>query len=235
MLSALVCLILGADPTLVGPDKFARDTIGCFRVENAPAKGPIFWTVSPKPKAAQLKKERTHLDLVGKPGRYEVSALVWDSEANQQFELTREVEITDDDTPAPGPAPNPTPIPPNPTPNPPTPVPPPTPSKYGLAAWVNDKIPADATARAKAPALAVSFEAVAGRIESKELATLKAALSATLDASKATLGDQRAAWKGFSDALEVKLGELYKAKTLATAADLAVAYRELAAGLKAVK
>lgn len=136
--------------------------------------------------------------------------------------------------------PPPDPIPPDPLP-PPNPIPPdPLPSgKFGLATLARDAAAAVRLASAdkqrSAAALAGSFETIASTIAAGALRTPAEIVAATREQNISALALQRTAWEPWADALRRRLNELSDNGQLKSAEDYAVAWREIAAGLKAVR
>lgn len=227
----LLCAI-AADPELTGPQSFPRDSIATFVVKNPPAKGPVFWSVNPKPTAGQVKKRGTELEVALKPGRYEIGAMCWNAETNQQTELSLITTVFEGDAPAPGPAPNPGPPAPGPLPGPlPTPVPPP-PGRYGLAAIViNGAASIPLQAKAVAPQITAKFAALISALQAGTIPQRRDFDSAFA----AGAGDQAAAWAPVKNAVAAKILALNKDGKLKSKADLLDACNEIVAGLGAVK
>lgn len=131
-------------------------------------------------------------------------------------------------TPDPGPTPQPAPTP-APTPNP-APNPAPVPSRFGLS-------PA-----AKAAALGFSFEqrtkaadaflTIANRADAGEFSNIQAMTSAHLTAYRAATTLDADKWRTALDPVSHNLAELWTAGKVKTVADLADAWREIAAGLR---
>lgn len=124
-----------------------------------------------------------------------------------------------------GGSPNPTPVPPNPTPNP-------TPPTSDLATYVRNVVsqavrPDDRKAGATSIAAAYREAARLGR--DGKFATPQVMVTYVKEAMKAA---RPASWSGF--VLEPKFSEMSKAGRLATTADLARAFEEIAVTLEAI-
>lgn len=225
---AIAVASASADPKLVGPAQFNRDTIAVFRVENPPAKGPVFWTVTPRPGPGQSIKRGAELELALTPGRYEIAAMCWDATDNRQTELQLAVTVVENGTP-PNPAPGPTPGPnPGPTPGP-------APALTGTALFAYTaaaKLPP--AAKAKSAAVAGGLRGVSSAIVAGTLPALKIP-GATRAAWDAAVGDQKAAWAAVDTAIQTELRRLATAGVVKTAADLAAQMNDAAAGFEAVK
>lgn len=131
-----------------------------------------------------------------------------------------------------------------PTPGPPTPTPPiptpPTPDngKFGLAADVA-KWAATVSGPARvddAHKLAGAFEAAAAEIVAGQETQPQQFLAVLMRHNSAAITkDRQAAWAAFSDAFVAKVTELYKAGKLVARDDWATLFREISAGLAAVR
>jgi len=231
--AVLLIALLGADPELTGPTQFPRDTIATFCVKNPPAKGPVFWSITPKPSASQVKKRGAEIEVAFKPGRYEIGAMCWNAETNQQTELSLVTTVTEGDPPPPNPGP--TPVPPGPAPTP-TPVPPPPapvpPGRYGLAAIITSGASSlTSQARAVAPQITAKFGSLISALQAGTIPQRR-----DFDAAFAAgAGDQAAAWTPIKNAIAAKMLALNTGGQLKSKADLLDACNEIVAGLAAVK
>jgi hypothetical protein len=89
-------------------------------------------------------------------------------------------------------------------------------------------------ARAKAAAVGSAFESLASQISAGTLGGFKIG-SETRKEFDAATGDQKEAWKVVDLAIQAKLRALGKEKKIKDTADLADAYREIAAGCGCAK
>jgi len=87
-------------------------------------------------------------------------------------------------------------------------------------------------ARARAPLLAAAFESVARRIEQGELKDVQAIIAASTAANREALGDLRNDWLPWFEKLRQYMNGLADAGRLASGADHARLFREIAEGLK---
>lgn len=127
--------------------------------------------------------------------------------------------------PPPGPGPDPDPDP-QPLPD----------GKYKLAAAARDWASAVASpARAKAVALSGSFDSVAAMVAAGTLKDMEGAIEQLRIANNAALGSDRPAWDSFFKSVETRFNELWDAGQISSVEDLAVAWREVATGLRAAK
>lgn len=86
--------------------------------------------------------------------------------------------------------------------------------------------------RARAPALAGAFEAVARRIDQGELKDVAAIIAASTTANREALGDARNDWLAWFEQLRTYMNGLADAGKLATPSDHAKLFRDIAKGLK---
>jgi hypothetical protein len=125
-------------------------------------------------------------------------------------------------------------------------VPPPTPvfpdGTYKLSAaayeWANTKVAAGPMRAKAAAALAASLRGVASQIAAGTVPSLLDGLSKTKIANASALagiGVANADWDAFGTNMQQTVYGLYTTKKLNSAADLAVAWNEIAAGLEQVK
>jgi len=227
----LLLSLLAADPKLTGPTQFPRDSIAVFRVENPPAKGPVFWSVTPRPGPGQSIKRGAELELALPPGRYEVGAMCWDANTNQQTELQLSTSVVEGGGPVPGPV---DPNPPGPGPKPPVPAPV-DPKLTGTALFAYKQAAAlPPAAKLKAATVAGGLRGVSSAIVAGTLSSLKIP-GATRTAWDAAVGDQKVAWAPVDVALQTELRRLASSGAVKTAADLAAAMNDAATGFEAVK
>jgi hypothetical protein len=153
--------------------------------------------------------------------------------ANRTTILTAEV-LTQGNRPNPNPGPDPNPNP-NPEPDPTFPE-----SKYGLSKraydWAKAKV--DVNNRKGAVALAKSFEGIASAINANTISNIEDILKQTHTANDSALNSSNippSAWSGWASELQDYIYNLYHNRQMATAADFAVAWNEIAAGLKKVR
>jgi hypothetical protein len=139
----------------------------------------------------------------------------------------------------PGPVPTPTPTPMPPAPQPAEPEPTFADGKYGLAKFTYQTALAnikDASRGAEAKALAESFRKVAQEIKAGGLTTTDKILARTHTANDAAVGpDVIERWEPFTEALQDRIYQLFSSRQIATTADFAQAWEELAQGLAAIK
>ena len=132
-------------------------------------------------------------------------------------------------SPPPGPAPGPNP-PPGPGPGPPEP------DLAGLSkdvhAWASAIPPPDRTI---AGDIGQNFADVAAAVSAGVLKDPAAIVKETHTRNLATQGDKRAAWQAFFQKLQARLNTLAQSNDLKSTDQHAVLWREIAAGLKAVK
>ena len=102
---------------------------------------------------------------------------------------------------------------------------------YSLAM---SKVPA-ATRKGSAAAVAKSFESMASAVAAGAVKEVDDLLKKTAESNRAAVGANKAAWEPFFKEMQDTLYSLYEDKQMVTAADFAEAWREVAAGLKAVK
>lgn len=133
----------------------------------------------------------------------------------------------------PGPGPNPP--GPNPGPNP-NPLPP---GKYGLAQFARDSaagVALDANAkRSSAAALANSFDSIAATVAAGAITKPEEIIAATKSSNINALGQNRLPWTAWGGALQAKLNQLSESRQMVTPDDHITAWREIAAGLRAVQ
>ncbi len=133
--------------------------------------------------------------------------------------------------------PNPNPVPPGPNPAPPDPIFPDGTYKLSGLVWrlARDTV-ADTTTRVNgAAALASSIRGIASAIDAGTITDLGDGLAKTAAANASALGGNKSAWDSWGTQLQKYLFSLYKSKTLNTAADLSVAWKEVALGLDKVR
>jgi hypothetical protein len=143
-----------------------------------------------------------------------------------------------------GVTPNPPAPTPTPTPNPPTPTPILPAGKYGLAQVAYDAFASDGnmTSRQKsvvANALATGFEGIASKVAAvttyTDIAQILADTTKANDDALSKVEIDRSLTLGPQSIIGQKFKDLYVSQKVSTAADIAVAWREIAQGLKAVK
>lgn len=102
---------------------------------------------------------------------------------------------------------------------------------YSLAM---SKVPA-ATRKESATAVAKSFESMASAVAAGTIKEVDDLLKKTAESNRAAVGANKATWEPFFKEMQETLYSLYESKQMVTASDFAEAWREVAAGLKAVK
>lgn len=121
--------------------------------------------------------------------------------------------------------------------SPPTPPVPPAPDPLtGLAKLVHDwaaTLPDDA--KAKAPALAASFESIASQMAAGTLKFADEIIKATAEANRTALGDKRDNWVVWAQQLQKHLNAESQAGRLKTVEEHRAAWLDIAKGLRAVK
>lgn len=127
---------------------------------------------------------------------------------------------------------------PDPVPSPPDPVPPPpdpVPEKFGFITLAKQNIPQGGS-KAKAPALADNFEAIAAKIAAGAITTPDQANAELRIKNQETLpvGQVRTDWTPFFQAWAVKAKTLNDSGKMTTVEDYKDAYNETAAGLRAL-
>ena len=102
---------------------------------------------------------------------------------------------------------------------------------YSLA---TSKVPATIR-KGSAAAVAKSFESMASAVAAGAVKEVDDLLKKTAESNRAAVGANKAAWEPFFKEMQDTLYSLYEGKQMVTASDFAEAWREVAAGLKAVK
>jgi hypothetical protein len=169
--------------------------------------------------------------VVGKPGRVCVILIALATESGKAKHAVAKHHIVIGE---PGPEPNPpTPVPPGPEPVPPTPLPD---GQFGFAAIAyNSAMMVPAAARIKTTALADAFDGTAASIAAGVYSDLNKIMVATRTANDAALGSDKTAWEPVRVAINAHTERLYADKKISTMNDFAIAWREIAVGLRAVK
>lgn len=210
-------------PSIVDPGKSA-----IIKIPIAEAGADFSWKVEPSGVnwiSGENRQETFVILLDLDPGRYVVSFASFDAKQHS----THSIYVG---------GPSPPPMPPGPLPPPlPTPDPVEPETKYGLTkaarAWVMTSV--DAIARPKAKALASSFRSIASAQAAGTISGLQQMLTMTRESNNAALGDSVSAWKPWGLKLNDELKRLTTGGKIASTADLAEAWLEIAAGLEGVK
>lgn len=235
---ALVALAAGAfaappEAKIVGPTGGQAGDILLLDATQSAAEH-FAWEVTPK---LQQKGRPTILPLedgrkcivTSVPGNYTVFLAAGNDEGIDLVEWPIKVGGELPPQPGPGPAPGP-----QPGPTPPTP----DPGRFGLAAQAMTWSSAvtGGTRVAEAHSLGAAFDAVAAEIAAGVATTRQQILqSLSRQCSAAIRDDRRPDWAAFDRSFGAAINELYLAGKLATPDDWAVAFREVAAGLAAVR
>lgn len=127
---------------------------------------------------------------------------------------------------------------PGPSPDPAAPEPSFPEAKYNLNkkaySLAMSKVPADIR-KVSAAAVAKSFESMASAVAAGAITEVDYLLKKTTESNRAAVGANKAAWEPFFKEMQDTLYSLYESKQMVTASDFAEAWREVAAGLKAIK
>jgi hypothetical protein len=126
----------------------------------------------------------------------------------------------------------------DPEPTPVTPEPTFPESRYNLGSKTYKaamaKVPASAR-KSGAAGIAKSFESIASAVAAGALTQVDDVLKKTTEANRVAVGDKRADWEPFFKYMQDVLYTLYEEKQMVNSSDFAEAWREVAAGLKAIK
>lgn len=216
---------LGQTAVIEGPKKSAPGDLIVLDASKSQANDFAWRLVNSDKAFLPVEAGRKVVFASGQPGIYSFVLAV---------ALADKVALTQHDVTIGPPNPPPTPIPPSP-PNPPGPTPLP-PGKYGLATLARDWAPSTAPSlAANARSLASSFHSIASAIAAGTLTLPVDILAETKTSNRTALGADAAIWQTWFANLATKLQSLSTAGTLATPDDYATAWREIAAGLEAVK
>lgn len=118
-----------------------------------------------------------------------------------------------------------------------TPPPPPTPPLTPLAAqvrdWATKLVPPES--RVKCESVAQSLDSISAQMAARSLTEPAQIIAATRDANQAAVGELREAWLPFFEEVRKYLNTEAAAGRLATLAQHQAIWKDLAAGLRAVK
>lgn len=127
---------------------------------------------------------------------------------------------------------------PGPSPDPAAPEPSFPEAKYNLNkkaySLAMSKVPADIR-KVSSASVAKSFESMASAVAAGAITEVDYLLKKTTESNRAAVGANKAAWEPFFKEMQDTLYSLYESKQMVTASDFAEAWREVAAGLKAIK
>lgn len=127
---------------------------------------------------------------------------------------------------------------PGPAPDPSTPEPVLPEARYGLQkkaySLAMSKVPASIR-KASAANVAKSFDSMASAVAAGAIKEVDELLKKTTESNRAAVGASKAEWEPFFKEVQEILYSLYENKQMVTASDFAEAWREVSAGLKAVK
>lgn len=216
MAQLLLLACVGAE--LAGPSQVDTYRLAEIRLEGATESTQAIWDV--RPAGCDFQEQGHKLVLTGKPGDYEVEAIVVDFDARTLQRLRHNVVIG-----KPGPGPKP----PEPDPDPePGPKPPPELSELSkkVAEWANGYPVADR--KALAAAHRNSANAISSSMSPED------AEKVAEQNNRAAVGERRLEWLPFFRQLQTELRTNWQAKgKWQNGADCAKAFREIAAGLEA--
>lgn len=238
-LVALTAAAIAAPPTakIVGPTGGQPGDILVLDASHSEGAEHFAWEVTPKlpqegrPTILPLGDAGTKCIVTSVPGTYTVFLAASNDEGVRIIEWPMRVgNPQPDPEPDPGPNPDPQPGPdPDPTPNP---------DRFGLAAdalsW--SAAVTGGTRVAEAQSLGAAFESVAAEIAAGVATTQEQILqSLARQCSAAIPAARQSAWIAFDASLQARINELYLAGQLSRPDDWAVAFREVASGLAAVR
>lgn len=223
--------VLASGPTavIVGPQRGNPGDLIVLDASQSRDAAGFAWVLADSDKTfLEFEGGRKVVFATGTPGRYTFVLVAANagSDGKPLVAVARHLLTVGD--PQPGPEP---PRPPQPEPLPP--------GKYGLAMFARDqaaRVAIDpATKVTTAQGLANSFDSLAATIAAGALLEPASIIAATQASNVSALGPHRSAWQPWGESLRLKLNAFSEGQLLVSPQDYAIAWREIATGLRAVK
>ncbi len=232
---AAVLLVWCATVHAKGPEITGPETVKiggrCILVVTDIAECKVGWFLPKLANGAEAVQYNSGAHLIfftgNKPGKYTFILSVCEKDDDEIEHIVHEVVVEGVSPPRPPPVSPPAdPVPPV---NPVTPVIPG--ARFGLSALMHAAAVANDNGPPDSKLLAGDYRSVA----SQSHATVQAMVTAQKNLNRQILGDRASAWIAWGKILAKAMSDLQRAGKLVTVADNVVAWKEIAAGLEAVK